>query len=164
MQRKILALSVAVLWLGWDVAVGGEVVCGVVVKVYDGDTIAIVGEDWEEVCVRFQAVDAPDKGQPGYREAQVFLAKMLHGEEVRIEIEKQDRYKRKVGRIYLGEVDIEYCLIRAGLAWHYDRYNREKKLADAQKQAQEEKIGIWQDANPIHPHEWRKMKRAKAFE
>ena len=137
---------------------------GRVVKVYDGDSIAIVLLDTlEEHEIRLQAVDAPERGQPCWRESQLFLAELLHGQVVRVEVEKLDKYKRFVGRVFLNETgfDVEKELIRKGLAWHYAYYNQESDLADSQKKAQSEKIGIWQESDPIEPYLWRKKNMKK---
>lgn len=140
---------------------------GRVVKVYDGDSIAIVLLDTlEEHEIRLQAVDAPENGQPCWRDAQLFLAELLHGQIVRVEVEKRDKYKRLVGRVFINEtgLDVEMELIRNGLAWHYAYYNQEPELAKAQEKAQSEKIGIWKESAPVEPYIFRKKKRQAALQ
>lgn len=147
-------------------AVAAETFRGRVVKVYDGDSISIILLDTlDEQEIRLQGADAPERGQPCWREAQLFMAELLHGGIVRVEVEKRDRYKRLVGRVFLEDkegLDVEKALIRAGLAWHYSYFNHEPDLANAQKEAQAEKLGIWQESDPIDPYLWRKAKKKNA--
>ncbi|MDO4551258.1 MAG: thermonuclease family protein [Planctomycetia bacterium] len=161
LNSRMIKLFALFFFLFHSAGVHAETIQGVVVKVYDGDTISIITPNMEECCIRLQAVDAPEKDQPGYREAQIFLAKLLHGQTVHCVIDKLDKFNRTVGRLYLGETDVEYRLIRAGMAWHYEYYNQEEKLAQAQKKAQAQKIGIWKQKNPIPPYQWRKMQEEK---
>ena len=56
------------------------------------------------------------------------------------------------------------CLeqIKAGLAWHYKRYASEQPAQDkadyaaAEDKAKGERIGLWSDARPTVPWDWRK--------
>ena len=51
--------------------------------------------------------------------------------------------------------------LEAGLAWHYKAYEDEQNPLDRQiyalteVQARREHIGLWREANPISPWEWR---------
>ncbi|ENC8477245.1 hypothetical protein ABK488_004563 [Escherichia coli] len=40
-------------------------------------------------------------------------------------------------------------------AWVYERYNVDESLPALQREAQEQKRGLWADANPVPPWEWR---------
>lgn len=45
------------------------------------------------------------------------------------------------------------------MAWVYDRYARPgSPLYALQKEAQEAKTGLWVDAQPVAPWDWRKIK------
>ena len=48
-----------------------------------------------------------------------------------------------------------------GYAWCYKRYNKRKKIEDAEIIARNNKVGIWknEDVKPIPPWKWRKIKR-----
>jgi Staphylococcal nuclease homologue. len=47
-------------------------------------------------------------------------------------------------------------MIKAGMAWHSKKYSSDKEYADSETQARRKKIGLWIDANPIAPWDWRK--------
>jgi endonuclease YncB( thermonuclease family) len=71
-----------------------------------------------------------------------------------------DKYGRKVCRVEVDGQDLSVELLRAGLAWHYKRYNQEPALASLQAEARARKRGLWADPNPIPPWEWRRRKRS----
>jgi endonuclease YncB( thermonuclease family) len=55
---------------------------------------------------------------------------------------------------------IGYQLVRNGLAWHYTKYSKDKRLARAQARAKKAKRGLWKQENPVPPWEWRKRKKS----
>jgi endonuclease YncB( thermonuclease family) len=46
------------------------------------------------------------------------------------------------------------------MAWHYKHYNNDPELAKLEKEAKAAKIGLWSQANPIPPREFRKHKKS----
>ena len=62
--------------------------------------------------------------------------------------------------------DVNLEQIKAGLAWHYKRYDKDQQLADrrlyaeAQKAASLKGIGLWSDAAPVAPWDFRHNKPA----
>lgn len=52
-------------------------------------------------------------------------------------------------------------MIRAGLAWHYKRYDKNPAYAAAESEARSAKRGLWSDPNPTPPEQFRKAKREK---
>ena len=75
---------------------------------------------------------------------------MVAGQSVAVEWAKTDRYGRKVGKVLL-----------AGLAWHYKQYQREQSPTDQQSyaaaeiEARQVQAGLWRDADPVPPWEFR---------
>ena len=52
-------------------------------------------------------------------------------------------------------------MIKAGFAWHYKDYNSDSAYAEAEIQARENRLGLWQDASPVRPQDYRKERRSK---
>lgn len=58
----------------------------------------------------------------------------------------------------------DVCLeqVRKGLAWWYREYQREQSESDrqayaaAEEAARASKVGLWADASPMPPWEWRR--------
>ncbi len=73
-----------------------------------------------------------------------------------------DRYGRIAGYIYVGNVLINLEQVKAGYAWAYTQYLDRpyaSEFYNAEKEAREKKRGLWQEANPKPPWEWRKVRR-----
>ncbi len=126
-----------------------------VVAVTDGNTISIV-RDGEDVEIRLQGIDAPEEGQAFYEVARNGLAHAVLGKTVTIQMTGRDLEKHLTGRVYLGEIDINLELVKAGLAWHNRPESSDKALMEAQKAARKAKKGIWQQRlRPTPPWKYR---------
>ena len=68
----------------------------------------------------------------------------------------KDRYGRPLGWVYYENTNLNKELLKAGLAWHFRRYSKDKELQALEDQARAEKLGLWQDKNPIPPWDWRR--------
>jgi endonuclease YncB( thermonuclease family) len=133
---------------------------GKVVGVHDGDTLTLL-VDQTQYKVRLDGIDAPELGQDYGTRAKQALSKAAFGKTVRIETHGQDKYGRTLGEVFDRE-SINLRLVREGMAWHYIKYSKSADLANAETQAREKKSGLWADANPIPPWEYRAKKKQPA--
>ena len=139
-----------------------EVLVGTVVGITDGDTITVLAKDNSEHKVRLMGIDAPEKTQDFGDESKKALSNYIYQREVTVEYKKQDRYKRKVGKVILDKQDICLQMIKDGLAWHYKDYEKEQSKTDrdlyrqAELKARESRIGLWQLSNAIEPSSFRR--------
>ena len=46
-------------------------------------------------------------------------------------------------------------MVKAGLAWHYKQYSKDKRLAELEADARAAKRGLWADKSQVPPWEWR---------
>ena len=167
-QKKAIALVVvlAALWALFGTRAGGagEIV-GRVVSVSDGDTITVLAAGNVSEKVRFAYVDAPEKAQARGMAAKFALSAQIFGREVKVNVVEKDRYGRSVGVVWLNGQDINFAQVVAGHAWHYTAYAKTQSRADfsryeaAQQAAKSAGKGVWQDANPMPPWEFRREKR-----
>ena len=134
---------------------------GRVVKVSDGDTITILDASKTQHTIRLQGIDAPEKGQAFGRAAGRYLAGLVAGRDVKVQWSKKDRYGRILGTVYVDGREVNLEMLRAGMAWHYKKYDSTPTYAQAETEARAAKRGLWQDKNPTEPEEFRKAKRAK---
>jgi micrococcal nuclease len=141
---------------------------GTVTKVSDGDTITVVTAEGTKLRTRLYGIDAPEiphgkkSGQPYGEDAKRALTAMVLGKKVRLEILDIDRYKRMVGMVYLDGKNINETMVRLGLAWAYRRYldtPYASEFIGAEKQAREKGLGLWNQANPLPPWEFRRRGR-----
>ena len=134
---------------------------GKVINVHDGDTITVLDKDNKKTHIRLQGIDAPELKQDYDAVSQENLARMVMGKQVTIVWTKVDKYRRTVGTIMLNGHDINIEQVKAGLAWHFKKYEDERKPEDrrtyagAEQEARAAKLGLWEDPNPTPPGEWR---------
>jgi len=75
-----------------------------------------------------------------------------------------DRYGRTVALVSVDKQLLNKELVKAGLAWVYDRYCSEpicESWKNFQLRAKFDKRGLWADPNPIPPWEFRRKKRKR---
>ena len=132
---------------------------GVVVGVVDGDT-ADVRLDSGMIRIRFQAIDAPEMGQPYGKAAKARLAELIYARPVEVEPYQQDRYDRLVARLWIGERDINAEMVKSGHAWVYRRYADDPAYCAYEQAARNLRRGLWEPRTdaPVAPWEWRQRK------
>lgn len=136
-----------------------QTIQGKVVRVSDGDTITILDETKVQHKVRLNRIDAPEKAQAFGEVSRKHLATMVAGKFVKVEWAKKDKYGRILGDISIGDVNVNLRMVQGGMAWHFKRFDNTKEYALAESEARAKKIGLWKDADPIPPWEFRKMKK-----
>ncbi len=138
---------------------------GTVVGIADGDTVDLrLGSGM--VRVRLHGIDAPEHDQPYGKAARRELSRLLYLREVEVEPIEQDQYDRLVGRLWLGELDVNAELLRRGAAWVYRRYAREPDYCAYEQGARALEHGLWglPSIPPVAPWEWRQRDtRRKPF-
>ena len=133
---------------------------GKVVRTLDGDTFVLLTQDTMQVKVRLYGVDAPEKAQPFGQKAKQFTSDMIFGKQVKVEEKGKDRYGRMIGMTYVNRKCLNEELLRAGLAWHYVRYDTNNpKWTKLQKDAEFSRKGLWSEDYVVAPWEWRMAKR-----
>jgi endonuclease YncB( thermonuclease family) len=138
-----------------------QTITGKVVSVADGDTITVLDSERTQHKIRLAGIDAPERKQPFGQRAREHLSSMVAGRVVSVPAKKQDRYGRTVGVVIVEGRDANLAMVTAGLAWHYKKYEQEQAALDRQLYAEAEvkaksaRLGLWSDAAPIAPWDWR---------
>ena len=104
---------------------------GKVVAVLDGDTIEVLDSSKRLHRVRFDGIDAPERGQPFGNRAKSTLSDLVFGRDVRIDTKGPDKY------------------------------DQSREYAAGEKSAKDAGRGLWADRNPVPPWEWRKLSKAE---
>jgi endonuclease YncB( thermonuclease family) len=68
------------------------------------------------------------------------------------------RYGRTVARVICDGTDANAEMVRAGMAWVFDKYVTDRSLYSVQAEAREARRGLWADAAPVPPWEWRQSR------
>lgn len=145
--------------------VQAETIFGRVVKVVDGDTVTVLDSQMVQHKIRLAGIDAPEKNQPFANRSKESLSDLAFEKIVTVETEKRDRYGREVGKVLVDGRDLNLIQVESGMAWHYKAYRREQSLIDrnlydaAEVDARAAGRGLWRDADPMPPWNFRKEKR-----
>lgn len=134
---------------------------GRVVHVVDGDTVLVSGRERDEF-VRLADIDCPEEEQSFGKQAKVYVEQLALGKDVVVRAQKhRDQYDRLVGQVLLpGGMSLNHELVKAGLAWWFRRYcPKDKELERLEAVARSSEAGLWGEANPIAPWEFRDAER-----
>lgn len=155
----------------WGLAVGvacaitvhaSQRIEGRVVGVSDGDSITLLTAEKHQIKVRLAEIDAPEKSQAfGHRSKQA-LAHLCFGKEAVLSVQTIDRFGRTIARVDCAGVDANAEQVKRGYAWVYDRYAKDKSLFSLQLEARENSRGLWVDASPVAPWDFRRDKKNSA--
>jgi micrococcal nuclease len=128
---------------------------GQVVGVIDGDTIEVLHNGQAE-RIRLNGIDCPEKHQAFGKKAKQFTSELVYGKEVTVQAHRLDKYGRTIGDVLLEDgTNLNRELVKAGLAWRYLKYSKDESLSVLEGEAREAKRGLWVDAEPIPPWEYR---------
>jgi endonuclease YncB( thermonuclease family) len=142
---------------------------GRVVRVTDGDTIVVLDSNNAQHKIRLTGIDAPERKQAFGTKSKEHLSESVAGKFVVVEYSKRDYYKRILGKVLLSGEDMNLEQLRAGLAWHYKKYQNEQSLRDRKQytnveiEAREELRGLWNDPQPIPPWDYRHGQRSRTM-
>ncbi len=128
-----------------------------VIHVADGDTVTCLLANKQKERIRLADIDAPESKQAFGNQSKQLLAKQVHGQQVTIKPSGKDQYGRLIGTVYLNGQDINYVMVRSGMAWVYKEYSKNPKYYLAQRTAKKAKLGLWRDPKPIYPSEFRRQ-------
>ncbi len=131
---------------------------GRVVGVSDGDTLTLLTAEKQQVKVRLGEIDTPESRQPYGQRAKQALSDLAYNQQARVVVQDTDRYGRTVGRVFVGDVDVNAEMIRQGAAWAYRQYLKDQSLLALEQQAKAAKRGLWAlpEAQRCPPWDWRK--------
>jgi micrococcal nuclease len=138
-----------------------------VLSIGDGDTLTVRGANGQNMTVRLACIDAPERNQPGGQESAKRLSALLpRGSAVKVVAVDKDQYGRTVGVVFRGK-NINMLLVEEGQAWAYEEYfnncpSSASELRQAQNAARQQRRGLWVQANPCPPWDYRKGQCAPA--
>lgn len=166
-----LLLALTLLALTGTNAAAGRIIPGMVRAVFDGDTLLLATPGQSRLKVRLYGIDAPETakpdrpGQPFGAVARRTLMYKIMGRQVSAEIMDGDQYQRTVAVIRYSGRDINREMAAEGMAWAYRPYLAGAYASEyiaAEQAARARHRGLWRDANPLPPWEFRQMSRGNA--
>lgn len=163
---RLAVLACAIAGVGAARAAG---LSGEVIGVADGDTLTLRDDAGAKWVIRLTDIDAPElghgrsrPGQPYSRVARDFLRDAAHGRPASAEcydVDRRYRRERHVCRVHVDGRDLSVAMLDAGLAMVQGltpRYVRDSGAYGHESRAKTERRGLWSQAHPIPPWQWRK--------
>lgn len=141
---------------------------GHVIAVIDGNTIQVLTTEHTLFQIKLGFIDAPEPGQVFGNSAKRAIKALVFDREVGLRPYATDRCRCLVCTVFVGGMDVGLEMLKNGLAWVYEHYITEapagvqRSYQDAQRMAQEQRLGLWQEDNPEPPWEFRK-KHGRGF-
>jgi endonuclease YncB( thermonuclease family) len=137
-----------------------------VVEIVDGNTMIVINVN-RRIKIVLKASAAPEDAQAFGDVARQHLADLVLGKEVLVDYTELGRDGHLVAKVFCNEMDVGQQMIRDGVAW-YDRVY-EKDLSQLEQQlyeeseraARREHRGLWQEAAPVAPWQFRLAQNAK---
>ncbi|GHU59836.1 hypothetical protein FACS189411_17050 [Bacteroidia bacterium] len=119
-------------------------VSGKVVKIIDGDTYDLLFTDSTVIRIRMNGIDAPEKGMPFGGKAKQYLGNLCEGQIVTVDTTQKEAFKRYISFSYLSDDrELGEEMLKAGLAWHFKKYNFNAELSEIEDSARLNNIGLW---------------------
>lgn len=128
---------------------------GTVVGVSDGDTLTVLTAEKRQVKIRLAEIDAPESKQAFGTQSKKSLSDLCFKKFVAVNDKGTDRYRRTIGRVRCDGVDANAEQVRQGMAWAYRDYLTDQSIAELEAEAKSAKRGLWGDAHPTPPWEFR---------
>ena len=127
-----------------------------VLTVMDGDTVFVKSGPFK-AKIRLVNIDAPEKDQSFGKQSQESLQSLIGGKVIQVESKAVDKFGRTIALVSIGDINVNEEQVRRGMAWAYSRSREGKAYVRLQSEAQQDKRGLWQQANPQSPSQWRKL-------
>ena len=122
----------------------------------DGDTIKVM-RDGREVKIRLDGIDCPERYQAYGTSAKKFTSDHAYGKTVTVVAKGLDRYGRTIGEVILPDGrNLNYELVRAGMAWWYRKHSDDPRLKVLESEARKANVGLWSRPDAIPPWEFRR--------
>lgn len=158
-MRKTLTgvLLVGALTLHGSALAKSSVQSYLIVGVSDGDTLTVFG-DRKTMKIRLANIDAPEKRQPFGKVSKLSLSAICYGRAATVDVQSVDRYGRSVATVRCNGVDASRAQVERGMAWVYPKYNVDQSLPAVEMSARSAQRGLWMDAMPVAPWEFRRRR------
>ncbi len=126
-----------------------------VLAVMDGDTVYAQSGGFK-AKIRLLNIDAPEKEQAYGKQSTESLQSLIGGKVIQIESKATDQFGRTLALVSVDGINVNQEQVKRGMAWSYSRSRTAKIYNSLQREAQVARRGLWQQANPQMPSQWRK--------
>jgi len=129
-------------------------------RVCDGDTFVVRWQGMDMRC-RLMGIDAPEDGQPGFREALESLQELMASPAIAMWVRGSDRYGRwLVDVLFPAGESVQEVLLWTGVVWADPRSTGYLRGSMIQARACKAKRGIWASFSSEPPWKFRSRRHA----
>jgi len=160
-------LLLALLLCGVTLAAHAEKFTGRVIVVIDGDTVLVL-KHGHPLKVRLADIDAPEVRHAGSQKSQRYgpasrdaLKRLVLHKRVEVDTLAIDKYGRTVALLKMDALNVNEEMVRQGMAWEYSHFHSDRHYIALQRQARQERRGLWQQVDPVPPWVWRSQHVSK---
>lgn len=120
-----------------------------------------VDQAGQTITLRLGCIDSPETDQPGGQAPTDRLRQLLpRDQQIQLIPIDVDRYGRTVAVVFANGRSVNLQMVKEGHAVVYPQYlsgcpNSRDELLAAENEARSARLGIWVQANPVMPWEWR---------
>jgi len=116
-----------------------------VIRVIDGDTVELDNN----LKVRLIGINTPEKNEPLYDDAKVFLENKIGSNQIYLVKMGVDRYNRILGYLFSNNQNLNEEILKEGLGhlYYYETDDFYKTLQRAENKARVNEQGIWSRSN-----------------
>ncbi|WP_414756195.1 thermonuclease family protein [Anabaena sp. CCY 9910] len=137
-----------------------------VVSIGDGDTLRVRNQQGKPVTIRLGCIDAPEmKQNPWGQQSRTRLGQLLPvGQSVQVRQIERDKYKRLVAEVFVNNRSVNLTMVQEGQAVVYRQYlkgcaNTKDQFLQAEADAKQQKLGFWNQSQPVMPWDFRRGKK-----
>lgn len=126
--------------------VGAETIYGRPSSIISGDKLVLTTEDNKHLEVQLLGIEVPALTTRMGRAARKRLSTLVAGRPVTVEYRIRNRWGHPLGKVWLGETDINLRLIQEGLAIHKSDFQTLKDnglYSQTMQNAKQHGFGIW---------------------
>lgn len=139
------------------VVASAEVFQAQVTSVPDGDTLWVQPVNGGAPRkLRLQGIDAPEICQNGGGASRAALQALTATATIVVELKYFDSYGRGLARIHVGQQNVGASMVRAGQAWSYRWHQSLGPYAAEEAVARQARLGLFSQATPELPRDFRK--------
>lgn len=132
-----------------------------VIGISSGDTFTAVCNQKIQMKIRLADIYAPEKSQAFWEESKRSLTGLCLKTQAEIAMQSVDNRRRSVSRVTCNGIDVNAEQLRRGMAWVRESKARDGSLYAIQDRARRTKLGLWADAAPVPPWQWRYHTQSK---
>ena len=136
-----------------------------IISIEDGDTAYALYNSELQLALRLAHIDAPEKRgkQPYWQQSKQKLSDLCFGQTITITSKRNskgnfetDQNGRMIAVLYNNRgQNVNYQMVKSGLAWHYKKYSQDSRYDVAEKNAKAAKAGLWSSNSPMSPDDFR---------